>query len=89
MCILGGMSELARSQGSWTSPKKSLTLALDNCQHISRSRNSGARRAKQPGTIKAKTQAAEGNWSLGPSLFSELKPENAGRHAIDMNVLWT
>lgn len=35
VCILCGMSELARSQGSWTSPKETFALTLDNCQHVS------------------------------------------------------
>lgn len=35
VCILHGMSALARSQRSWISPKESFALTLDNCQHVS------------------------------------------------------
>jgi hypothetical protein len=77
------MSELARSQGSWTSLKDSLALTLDNCQHISQRQNSD-RDDKQLGAIKNKSQAAEGNWRADNSSSLSCILGTLGRNAINV-----
>lgn len=49
VCILHGMSPLARSWRSWTSPKESFALTLDNCQHVSQKQELPRQRSQAAG----------------------------------------